>query len=62
MRLLALLLLAGCAGSVLPGEQTPIERCTNAQRIVVAMRIGGAWGFAIEQAQADADEICGVPR
>lgn len=60
MRWVVLLILAACAGSVMPSEQTVSERCTNAQRIVAAMRIGGAWGFAIEQAEQDAAEICGA--
>lgn len=57
--LLALLLLAGCAGGIHPEQQTPAQRCVNADRIVLAMEIGGAWGFATEQARADADALCG---
>lgn len=57
MRLLPLLLLAACAGSPYPSEQTPAERCENARRIVLAMEIGGAlWG--VEGARRDADAIC----
>lgn len=58
-RLAILLILAACAGSIYPTQQTPFERCINADRIVAAMRIGGAWGFSIDQAARDADEICG---
>lgn len=58
MRLLpALLLLAGCAGSIYPARQTIEDRCVNARRIVLAMEIGGAWTTA--QARQDMAEICG---
>ena len=57
--LLALATCAACAGSIYPTQQTVSERCVNADRIVAAMRIGGAWGWSVEQAARDADEICG---
>ena len=60
-RLLPLLLaLSACAGSVYPSEQTPAERCENARRVVIAMDVTGAWGFAVEQAAREAEAVCAM--
>lgn len=59
MRLLPLLLLAACAGSPYPSEQSAEDRCVNARRIVMAMEIGGAlWG--VEDARREAEGICAM--
>jgi hypothetical protein len=59
IRLAPLLLLAACAGGVRPEAQTAADRCVNAERIVLAMEIGGAWQFSIDDARQTAAEICG---
>lgn len=58
---LAALALAGCGadGTIKrPVDMTDAELCSNAQGVLFAMRVGGAWPSAIAQAEADVAYLC----